>query len=55
MMSEDGMVEAGSRFDLRTGKSPDAPETASFEGTEATFGWVHSMRPAQPSTGRASG
>ena len=42
MMSEDGMVEAGSRFDLRTGKSPDAPETASFEGTEATFGWVHS-------------
>jgi pyruvate formate lyase activating enzyme len=42
MMSGNGMVEAGSRFDLRTGKSPDAPETASFEGTEATFGWVHS-------------
>jgi pyruvate formate lyase activating enzyme len=42
MMSEDGIVEAGSRFDLRTGKSPDAPETASFEGTEATCGWVHS-------------
>jgi pyruvate formate lyase activating enzyme len=42
MMVENGMVEAGSRFDLRTGKSPDAPETASFEGTEATYGWVHS-------------
>src|SRR5690349_17574480 len=42
MMSEIGTVEAGSRFDLRTGKSPDAPETASFEGTEATYGWVHS-------------
>ena len=42
MMVENGMVEAGSRYDLRTGKSPDAPETASFEGTEATFGWVHS-------------
>ena len=40
--AEDGMVEAGSRYDLRTGKSPDAPETASFEGTEATCGWVHS-------------
>ena len=42
MMSEDGMVEVGSRFDLRAGRSPDAPETAGFEGTEATFGWVHS-------------
>ena len=29
-------------YDLRTGLSPDAPETEGFEGTEATFGWVHS-------------
>src|SRR5690242_1114340 len=42
MMSENGIVEAGSRFDLRTGRSPNAPETESFEGTEATCGWVHS-------------
>src|SRR3954453_3176852 len=41
-MSEDGMVEAGSRFDLRTGRSPDAPDTGSFEGAESTYGWVHS-------------
>ena len=36
------MVEVGSRFDLRTGRSPDAPETGAFEGKEATFGWMHS-------------
>ena len=36
------MVEVGSRFDLRTGRSPDAPETAGFEGKEETFGWMHS-------------
>src|SRR3954469_21957285 len=41
-MSEDGMVEAGSRFDLRAGRSPNAPDTASFEGAELTYGWVHS-------------
>jgi pyruvate formate lyase activating enzyme len=35
-------IEVGSRHDLRTAKSPDAPETANYEGRGATFGWVHS-------------
>ena len=41
-MLEDGMVEVGSRYDLRTSKSPDAPHTEGYEGAEATHGWVHS-------------
>jgi pyruvate formate lyase activating enzyme len=41
-MAEHGMVDAGSRYDLRAAKSPDAPETSSFEGHEETFGWIHS-------------
>ncbi len=41
-MLENGMVEAGSRFDLRAGRSPDAPDEAVFDATENTFGWVHS-------------
>ena len=35
-------IEAGSRHDLRSAKSPDAPDTAGYEGRESTFGWVHS-------------
>ena len=42
MRESDGMVEVGSRFDLRTGQAPDAPETEGFEGAEETCGWVHS-------------
>ena len=38
----DELGEVGSRFDLRAGRSPDAPDTASFEGADATHGWVHS-------------
>lgn len=38
----DGMVQVGSRYDLRTGQAADAPETEGFEGGEQTFGWVHS-------------
>ena len=38
----DELGEVGSRFDLRAGRSPDAPDTAGFEGAEATHGWVHS-------------
>jgi pyruvate formate lyase activating enzyme len=38
----DELGEVGSRYDLRAGRSPDAPDTASFEGAEATHGWVHS-------------
>src|SRR6478609_4077941 len=41
-MLENGMVEAGSRFDLRTGRSPDAPDEASFDPTVGVYGWVHS-------------
>ena len=41
-MSEHGMVDVGSRFDLRVRRSPDAPDTAVFAGREATFGWIHS-------------
>jgi len=35
-------IEVGSRYDLRTARSPDAPETAGYEGRESTLGWVHS-------------
>lgn len=41
-MSENGMVDVGSRYDLRVRKSPDAPETEGFEGQGETHGWVHS-------------
>ena len=41
-MSDLEPIEVGSRHDLRTAKSPDAPETAAYEGREATVGWVHS-------------
>jgi pyruvate formate lyase activating enzyme len=41
-MSEAGMVDVGSRYDLRVAKSPEAPETASFKGDETTSGWLHS-------------
>lgn len=35
-------IDVGSRHDLRSAKSPDAPDTAGYEGRESTFGWVHS-------------
>lgn len=35
-------LEVGSRHDLRAARSPDAPDTATYEGRGATFGWVHS-------------
>jgi len=35
-------IEVGSRHDLRSARSPDAPDTSGYEGGEATFGWVHS-------------
>jgi pyruvate formate lyase activating enzyme len=38
----DELGEVGSRYDLRAGRSPEAPETTRFEGTEAISGWVHS-------------
>jgi pyruvate formate lyase activating enzyme len=35
-------IDVGSRYDLRSAKSPEAPDTSGYEGREATFGWVHS-------------
>jgi len=42
MRESTGMVEVGTRYDLRTNQSPGAPETEGFEGTETISGWVHS-------------
>jgi pyruvate formate lyase activating enzyme len=36
------MGDVGSRYDLRGSRSPDAPETGDYQGTEGRFGWVHS-------------
>jgi pyruvate formate lyase activating enzyme len=42
-MSQVGTVEAGSRHDLRVGKSPDAPDEGAFHDEQAgAFGYVHS-------------
>jgi pyruvate formate lyase activating enzyme len=41
-VSERGIGDVGSRYDLRGGRSPDAPETAGYSGTEGRVGWVHS-------------
>src|SRR6201997_363204 len=35
-------MEVGSRHDLRMARSPEAPDTATYEGHAATHGWVHS-------------
>jgi len=37
-----GELEAGSRYDLRVDKSPDAPEESAVNGTDGAFGYVHS-------------
>jgi len=42
MLETGGMVKAGSRYDLRAGQGPDAPETDGYEGAGETQGWVHS-------------
>jgi pyruvate formate lyase activating enzyme len=41
-MSERGMVDVGSRHELRVRRSPDAPDTTGFEGRENAVGWIHS-------------
>ncbi len=42
-MSQVGHVEAGSRYDLRVGISPDAPDEAGLpDDAEGAFGYVHS-------------
>jgi pyruvate formate lyase activating enzyme len=40
-MAELGTLEQGSRHDLRTGLSPDAPDTGTYSGA-GEFGYVHS-------------
>jgi pyruvate formate lyase activating enzyme len=42
-MTQVGNLEAGSRHDLRVGKSPDAPDEADFQDNQkGTFGYAHS-------------
>jgi pyruvate formate lyase activating enzyme len=42
-MSQTGSLEEGSRYDLRVGLSPEAPDEADFrEDGEGAFGYVHS-------------
>jgi pyruvate formate lyase activating enzyme len=41
-MSPSERIEVGSRYDLRAGKSPDAPDEADFGGGEIQYGWIHS-------------
>ena len=42
-MSQLGAIEAGSRHDLRVGKSPDAPDEGELrDEAEGAFGYVHS-------------
>ena len=42
-MSQEGTIEAGSRYDLRVGKSPDAPdESQANDDSDGAFGYVHS-------------
>jgi len=41
-MADTAAMEAGSRYDLRAGRSPDAPNEADYSGAETRSGWVHS-------------
>jgi pyruvate formate lyase activating enzyme len=41
-MSQLGTLEAGSRHDLRVGRSPDAPDEADLRDEAGAFGYVHS-------------
>jgi pyruvate formate lyase activating enzyme len=46
-MSELGVLEAGSRHDLRVGRSPDAPdESRASDDSDGAFGYVHSYETA---------
>lgn len=42
-MVEAGSLEVGSRHELRTDRSPGAPNTEGFEGKETEIGWIHSF------------
>src|ERR1044072_2796237 len=41
-MSQLGTLKAGSRYDLRVGLSPDAPDEDDLEDQKGAFGYVHS-------------
>ena len=41
-MSTPGALESGSRHDLRTGVSPDAPDEDKFKDEQGAFGYCHS-------------
>lgn len=41
-MSTVRMLESGSRYDLRVGISPDAPDEGQFKNEEGAFGYCHS-------------
>src|SRR5882757_2388993 len=41
-MSEEQPLEAGSRYDLRTGVSPEAPDESQFKDEQGAFGYCHS-------------
>jgi pyruvate formate lyase activating enzyme len=41
-MSASEAIELGSRYDLRAGRSPDAPDESGYSGAEADHGWIHS-------------
>jgi pyruvate formate lyase activating enzyme len=41
-MSQLGTLEAGSRYDLHVGISPDAPDEAQVSETDGAFGYCHS-------------
>jgi pyruvate formate lyase activating enzyme len=45
-MTHVGEFEAGSRYDLRVGVSPDAPDESSFGDAAGAFGYVHSYETA---------
>lgn len=41
-MSQLGTLKAGSRYDLRVGLSPDAPDEGDLDDQKGAFGYVHS-------------
>src|SRR5690349_17610193 len=42
-MAETESIEVGSRHDLHVRRSPDAPDTAEYDGREGAYGWLHSF------------
>jgi pyruvate formate lyase activating enzyme len=41
-MGQPDRLEVGSRYELRGGRSPDAPDVLDYSGDEAQYGWIHS-------------